>query len=914
MDQDTTRRVHRLRRAAVFEIVCALAGFSALAEPAVPQRPTQSEIAAIRQACRADYRAHCKDVPTGGAAALACLRRNASSVSPACQGALGAIGSTHGSSWLPPASVVFVAAATSRPGAQPMDESWPHSIAADGASVTIYEPQAIAWPDHQALTARTAVAITPAGADKPILGTIEVRGATQTDFETRTVVVSDLSLQASNFPMLTTEQAARLEDRIKAALAAMGPKRVPLDTVLLSLKDSQAQPEAVSLKNDPPAIYYSDHPASLVVFDGEPVLAPVPGSTLSVAVNTNWDVFFDPADTTWYLLDNGAWLAARDPKGPWAPVATLPAAFASLPDDPNFAQVRKSIPGQHRAAGAAPTVFVSTVPAEIIVTDGLPAFVPIPGTGLRYVSNTVAELFQDSGSGQFYYLVSGRWFSAPGLDGPWTFATPSLPADFARIPPDGPKGQVLASVPGTQQAQQAVLQAAIPRQASLKRGAAKLDVTYGGAPQFKPIEGTDMAYAVNTSYDVIRLGAVYYACWQGAWFKAPTPTGPWVLADDVPPAIYTIPPSNPLYHTTYVHVYSATPETVTYGYTAGYMMGFVTAGVLAYGTGWYYPPVVVPGPVPGYFPYPYSYAGNVRYNPYDGAWVRGGTVSGPYASATGGTAYNPATGAWARGGAVYGPNGGAGAWSAYNPTTGSYAHGSASWGTNGGTANASYYNARTGVSGSTNQNYNAYSRWGSSVATGPNATVRTESGSNARGSAGAFSSTTGAEGAGYHGAGGNSGGAVKGAGGNVYAGADGNVYRHTSDGWSKWDNGSWNPVQKPANPAQKPVGAGTSQQRSANRNATMTAANAGQSGQDRATRSHTGQPRQPGAASAGRSPATGTSSYAQLEQDRMARSQGGLRQAGSWRAGGAGAESFGARRGGGSRGGEEFGGGGRFRR
>ena len=602
MNQDQTRRVHRLRRAVAFEMICALAGFSALAQPAASQRPTQSEIAAIRQACREDYRTHCRTVPTGGPAALACLRRNAPTLSPACQRALGAIGSSHESGWLPSSRVVFVAATTYQADAQPVDQSWPHSMTVNGASVTIYEPQAIAWPDHQTLSFRTAVAITPAGAAKPILGTVEVKGATETDFDTRTVTISDLSLQASNFPMLTTEQAARLEDRIKAALADMGPKRVPLDTVLLSLKDSQAQPQDVSLKNDPPAIYYSDHPASLVVFDGEPVLAPIPGSTLSVAVNTNWDVFFDPADTTWYLLNNGAWLAAHDPKGPWAPVATLPAAFESLPEDANFAQVRKSIPGKRLAAGAAPTIFVSTVPAEIIVTDGPPTFVQISGTGLRYVSNTVADLFQDSGSGQFYYLVSGRWFSAPGLDGPWTFATPNLPADFARIPPDSPKGYVLASVPGTQQAQQAVLQAAIPRQATLKRDAAKLDVTYGGAPRFKPIEGTDMAYAVNTSYDVIRVGAVYYACWQGAWFKAPSPTGPWVLADEVPPVIYTIPPSNPLYHTTYVRVYSATPQTVTYGYTAGYVMGFVTAGVLAYGTGWYYPPVVVPGRGPSLLP------------------------------------------------------------------------------------------------------------------------------------------------------------------------------------------------------------------------------------------------------------------------------------------------------------------------
>jgi hypothetical protein len=141
--------------------------------------------------------------------------------------------------------------------------------------------------------------------------------------------------------------------------------------------------------------------------------------------------------------------------------------------------------------------------------------------------------------------------------------------------------------------------------------------------------------------------------------------------------------------------------------------------------------------------------------------------------------------------------------------------------------------------------------------------VHTESGSNAYGSAGAFRSTTGAEGAGVHGYGGNNAGVVKGAGGNTYAGADGNVYRHTSDGWSKYDNGSWNPVQKPA---QTPS------------TAPRTQANA---------------------------PAynrSGSESFNQLEQDRQARLQGEQRQQqfragqGEWRgryggfAGGAGRE------------------------
>jgi len=67
----------------------------ALGVPALAQQPTQAQANAIRQACRADYQTHCSNVPTGGSAALSCLQQNASSLSPGCQTALGAV--SHGS-------------------------------------------------------------------------------------------------------------------------------------------------------------------------------------------------------------------------------------------------------------------------------------------------------------------------------------------------------------------------------------------------------------------------------------------------------------------------------------------------------------------------------------------------------------------------------------------------------------------------------------------------------------------------------------------------------------------------------------------------------------------------------------------------------------------------------------------------
>ena len=793
----------------------------------------------------------------------------------------------------PAQSTAAAAGVGAAQGSLVSEDTWPHTfIGPNGGTATVYQPQVISWPDFKTLNARTVIAIAPKGANAPTLGTIELSFMTQTTLEDRLVTLTEPRLVASHFPTLDAARSAEIDERIRAALATMPLKRVPLATLVISLRREAQKPPEVALDNSPPRIFYSARPASLVVFDGEPVRAPIAGTTLSFAVNTNWDVFSDSATKSWYLLWSGGWLAASDVKGPWAPAGRLPAGFAALPTDRNFAEVKKQIPGRPLTARDAPTIFVSTTPAAIIVTDGRPQYVAIPGTSLQYAANTDAALFRDTGTDTLYYLVSGRWFSARGLDGPWTYATSSLPADFARIPANGPRGFVLVSVPGTPQAQEALLEAQIPQQATLNRSAAKLEVVYAGAPQFVPIAGTSMFYAANTSFSVVRYGDGYFSCYQGAWFTAGAPTGPWVLADSVPAVIYTIPPANPLYPCTFVRVYAASPDTITYGYTSGYTMSYVAAGVVVYGTGYYYPPYIYPAPIPIYYPYPYSYAGATYYNPTTGAWAHGGAIYGPYGGvAKAGTYYNPATGAWAHGGAIYGPNGGAGAFSAYNPTTGSYAHGSAVWGPDGAAGNASWYNANTGRSGTTQQNSNAYGRWGSSTISGPNQTVHTQSQSNARGSAGSFSSSTGAKGGAVSGAGGNTAGAVKTASGDVYAGADGNVYKKTSSGWQKYDNGSWSAVQ----PKQGSTAQGTSAQNRQENISGQTESNAakasdartarqsnisGQTESNAAKASNYRNERQgdlSGQTERGGASRSGAGGLGQLDQDREARMGGDMR-------------------------------------
>ena len=157
----------------------------------------------------------------------------------------------------PSAAKATVPARAPQPTMQPSAARWPHTMSGAAGTAVVYQPQVIAWPDRQRLETRIAVALTPKGAKAPVLGTIDVSFATETDLATRSVAIADPKLTSSRFPTSDTAQATRFEQSIKEALAAMETKRYPLDTILLSLPSASAAPTEVAVKNDPPTIFVS---------------------------------------------------------------------------------------------------------------------------------------------------------------------------------------------------------------------------------------------------------------------------------------------------------------------------------------------------------------------------------------------------------------------------------------------------------------------------------------------------------------------------------------------------------------------------------------------------------------------------------------------------------------------------------
>jgi hypothetical protein len=678
-------------------------------------------------------------------------------------------------------AVVPVASAQQNPEGWSGDLIWPREYSNEaGAKLVMYQPQVTEWKNAKHVEARLAIAFSAPGAEAPSLGTFEIEADTDVDLDTRLVKMSGIHIVNHRFPSLNDETSSKLLAKLEELL----PKDeliVELDRILASLERAETQLKPVETKSDPPEIFTSDKAAILVLIDGKPIWVEIKDSELKFAVNTNWDLFYLESAGFYYLRNDDSWLKAKKLTEPWSPAGKLPKAFKKLPkDEDNWTAVRESLPGKKIAESAVPAVFMSEAPAELIVTTGKPRLAEIEGTELLAVVNTESDLFLHGKESRYYYLVSGRWFRADGLDGPWKFATHDLPEDFGLIPQDHPMADVRASVPGTPEAQEAVLLAQIPQTAEVERDKVSAEVKYVGEPKFEPIEGTSMYYAVNTQNDVIKVGDVFYLCYEGVWFSSPSAEGPWVVVDNVPEQIYTIPADSPMYHTTYVGVYGYGPSTVTFGYTSGYFGVYFSFGCMMYGTGYYYDPWYYYGsyyPYPVYYGYPYSYGVGAYYNVYSGSYGRGASVYGPYGGLGGGARFNPNTGTYSRGAAAWGPYN-AGGWAeAYNPRTGTY--------------------------GRTRQGANAYSSWGTTGVRRGNDWARTARYSDSRGSVGGARTSRG--GAALR-ARGDQGGATIGrtGQGDLYAGRDGNVYRRSGDGWQQRDaGGDWKSVE--ASPERQAV-------------------------------------------------------------------------------------------------------------
>ena len=478
--------------------------------------------------------------------------------------------------------------------APPRSPAWPKTIRMGPVSISLDAPGAESFEETK-LKAHGAVRVQRPEDAGPIAGTASYEAVVRVDRAARTVTLVSVEVPSVDLGGARPALARRVATRIGIALTRQKP-RLPLDDVLAAVRLAGRPADgAPKLNNEPPRVLFETEPAILLTYDGAPRFRSVEGSSLERAMNTPFLVLHDSAGGAYYLSGGTSWFRAPDAGGPWSPARDVPPeAIRIAQADLRDAGVATS--DVEKARKAAPRsvakILVATEPTELIVSDGAPRWTPVVPGELETMTSSESEVFRTVSDSRDWVVLSGRWFRSDTMAGPWTYVPPDrLPEVFRKIPKDSPKASVLAYVPGTEAAEEAVADARRPRTAAVRRRDARLSVTYDGEPRFEAVPGTRVEYALNTSTQVLRIGGRYYACDQGIWFAADGPEGPWRVADSVPEDdIRAIPPESPVYNTRFVYVYDATPEVVYVAYTPAYLGSYPYYGAVVFGTGWFYRP------------------------------------------------------------------------------------------------------------------------------------------------------------------------------------------------------------------------------------------------------------------------------------------------------------------------------------
>lgn len=498
------------------------------------------------------------------------------------------------------------------------DDAGTLRLDADGQKVVMYLPE-VDFIKESTVTARSAFSVSGLK-ETPVFGA--ARYTAEIEKKKGKVTLSSIHVEDVKLPK-NGGKSARLMSSLNEALQGAS-WTVPASRFEARLAPGADGADRRNFNTKAPKIFYENQPAVLVFVDGEPILKDTEDGHYKYVVNTAYFIAFDPEDNCFYLKGGKWWYRAKRLKGEW--IVTVP------PPEPIRRSARAALEKGARDTDRniaelenPPKIILSTAPAELIVVNGAPDYVSIEGTELLYVDNTESNVLVDVRSQLFYILIAGRWYASPSIKGPWAFVPPDrLPEDFSKIPFSSNASDVRVSVPGTLEAEEATLIATVPEISEVDRGRATVSVSFDGPPKFRRIAGTRVSYAMNASTVVLKIRGRYFAVDNGIWFKAAAGLrGPWVVAAAVPPEVDEIPPSAPVYHVRYVHIYDRTPDVVYVGYTPGYYSSYVYRGTVVYGTGFRYRPWR--GAL--YHPFPVTFGFGAHYNPYTGLWGYPGGVT-----------------------------------------------------------------------------------------------------------------------------------------------------------------------------------------------------------------------------------------------------------------------------------------------
>ncbi len=180
-----------------------------------------------------------------------------------------------------------------------------------------------------------------------------------------------------------------------------------------------------------------------------------------------------------------------------------------------------------------PRIAVAYRPTRLILVDGPPARVPVPGTRLEFVVNTDWSLFFSTETRAWYLLDQGYWLTNSMFSsGDW-IPTTELPRDFLTL-------QVSSDWPRVSQSLPPVARTSPPQPFLISYEPTEL-IVIDGEPAVAELTASGLQFVSNTQYDLFLLGNRYYLLVSGRWFTTKNLGKKWYAVRELPDIFRDIP-------------------------------------------------------------------------------------------------------------------------------------------------------------------------------------------------------------------------------------------------------------------------------------------------------------------------------------------------------------------------------------
>jgi|GEM_PF-1756656 len=454
---------------------------------------------------------------------------------------------------------------------------WPKTIqTAAGTIIQLYTPQVLSFSGDSVIQTRSVISVQDAPDAAPAFGVVWATVAVVADPEKQTLNIEVVHIDRLRIPDDTLKTG---NDVISFALATGIPRVVKTMRVADVEASLRTGVQEAALDKDTveltPKVYFATEPTALVLIDGEPRFKKNERWGVDAVVNSK-NLIVHAKDGKYYLMAGAYWYQSDSATGPYSAwIGRLPRELRKVGSDLIKAG-RKDRLFSDYAVDDQRKIIVSTVPAVLVQSDGMPTAKALPYTSLFYVDNSRNSIFYDSVVKKYYVLSGGNWYRGDTLysSSGWRLTRKvDLPADLLVVLGGfawGGEGPVAALNAKRKDVKGKVLtDQQVPQTARVDRSATT-EVDYDGPPQFVTIKGTALEYATNTCSIVFHSNSKYYVLDNGVWFAGDSPWGAWRVSDERPEGFELIPKRYRVYRAKFVYVYQTGPTYVYEGYLPGY--------------------------------------------------------------------------------------------------------------------------------------------------------------------------------------------------------------------------------------------------------------------------------------------------------------------------------------------------------